>query len=247
MRNFIQESVEAYKKHVLESYENAKKGFSVIHVLIGIAIIDGQDAIDAIDDAGLRGFTAKKCLIVYERRVKQYEAFMRSHMTDKSWYLLQDYSNMAYKRIEDKVSALREACERYLDKHGESISAVLAKCETTFLLWKVAVDSFNAYFAKYEEICRVNFSKDFSYADMNAALLRWGELVDALAVKSRGIDFGHDEECVNCWLSLESVLNDEDFLDSSAMSALEANRQNFAEELESVRGKAPQSSQQSSA
>lgn len=234
MKNFIQESVEAYKKHVLESYENAKKGFSVIHVLIGIAIIDGQDAIDAIDDAGLRSFTAKKCLVAYERRVKHYETFMRSHMTDKSWYLLQDYSNMAYKRIEDKVSALREACERYLDKHGESISAVLAKCETTFLLWKVAIDSFRAYFAKYEDICRVNFSRDFSYADMSAAFLRWGELVDALAVKSRGIDFGDDEDCVNCWLSLESVLNDEDFLNGSANDALVANKQNYAEELASI-------------
>lgn len=244
VKNYVLDAVNAYygregkSTETLKCYNDAVERFSMIHILNGMAYYEAQKAVDMIDDRKLRKFLVKKYLKKYEERYEEYERFMRTHMEQSAWYLMQDYIRVCWTKIEPRVTMLRLACQDYLGKRNVANADLLAQCEASLLMWQVACDTYFVYFKTYKDLCGVDFADDFKYAEMHICHDRWLMVADELAKGAAGIDFGDDKRCVDCWNELKNTLDDNDFFNDGAVRAISLNKgllDKYKDKIEDIR------------
>lgn len=246
-KNYVLDAANAYYRkdgknaEVLKYHADAVERFTFIHVLYGMAHTESLKAIDMIDDNGMRRFILKKHLKEYEGRFEQYEHFMNTHMERSSWLLLQDYVRVCCTKIESRLLMLKIACQDYLNKLKKPKAELLGQCESALLMWDIAVSTFDAYFGMYKEKCGIDFSNDFKYADMRRCYHTWLKITDELARGVKGVDFGDDKRCSDCWVALKNTLNNVKFFDEGALQALVLNEnllEKYKNEIDSLKKEA---------
>ena len=229
MKDYVYMAAEAYYrrdgivKEIKEYYNEATDRFSMIHVLIGMAYTEALKAIDVIDDRGMRKQMIKKLLIPYEERYNAYKDHLRKNMTDDAWSLLWDYVRMANNKAEKKANLLRQACYNYLKNNGVAECKLIAQCEVAVLLWQIVVETHALFFKSYKELCGVDFSKDFAYADLKLCRDKWLLITEELSKGARGLDFNDNLRCRNAWSDLKEEIDRTDFFDEAASKALNLN------------------------
>lgn len=230
MRNFILETQYAYhyregkSEDNLKVYNDCATKFAMIHILNIIAYTEVLKAIDIIDERGMRKQVLKKMLGLYEKRYDTYVGFIRKNMKADVWPLLQDYGRLSCDNIEGKTNSMRQACYNYLKKKGVAEAKLLAQCEVGMILWKIATDTFKVYFERYFDICGVDFSKDFAYADLSLCKDWWIRITNELMKGLKGIDFNEDRRCRDAWNDLKDAMNNTDFFEDAARDALRFNK-----------------------
>lgn len=230
VKNYVLDAANAYygregkSTETLKYYNDAVERFSMMHILNGIAHSETLKAIDIIDDRNKRKFLVKKYLKKYEARYEDYERFMKIHMEKSAWYLMQDYVRVCWTKIEPRVTMLRIACQEYLDKHNVANADLLAQAEASLLMWQIACDTFFLYFKTYKDMCGVDFTHDFKYAEMHICHDSWMMVAEELAKGLVGIDFGDDKRCVDCWNALKNTLDNHDFFNEGALKAITLNK-----------------------
>ena len=210
-------------QEVKEYYNEAVDRFSMIHVLIAMAYTEALKAIDVIDDRGMRKQMVKKHLKAYDEKYDGYKDYLRAHLNDDAWALLDDYSRMALNKASYKTNLLRQACYNYLKNNGVKECKLIAQCEVAALLWQIVIETYTLFFKTYKELCGVDFSKDFAYADMTICYDKWVLLTEELAKKARGLDFNDSLRCRNAWADLKAEIDRTDFFDEAARGALNLN------------------------
>lgn len=244
VKNYVLDAARAYysksdkNSEALRYYNDAVERFSMIHILNGMAHSETLKAIDMIDDKKMRRFLVKKYLKRYEERYEQYEHFMKTHMEHSAWVLLQDYVRVCWTKIEPRAIMLRLACQDYLNKNNVANAEILAQCEASLLLWQVACDTFFLYFKTYRNLCGIDFTHDFKYAEMHVCHDSWLMLTEELAKGLKGIDFGKDKRCVDCWNAMKNTLDNHEFFNDGAIRALTLNKdllEKHKDEIEEIR------------
>lgn len=229
MRNYVGEALNAYYHkegkavEIKAIYEEAQMRFPFMHILIAMANTEAVKAIDMLDDKGMRRQLIKKYMFAYERAYDTYTAFVKRHMKDDAWALLQDYARIALNKIDYKCILLRQACRKYLMSKGVAEPSLLAQCEVAFLMWQIESDTFDLYFDTYKAKCGIDFRRDYAYADMRSCRDAWLRLINELTRNVHDIDFNDDRRCYDAWQNLKAELEDTDFFNKSAAGALELN------------------------
>jgi len=139
--------------------------------------------------------------------------------------LLQDYSRVAWSKAEKKANLLRQACYNHLKNNGLDIEEckLISQCEVALLLWTITTETYKLFFKSYKELCGVDFSKDFAYADMSICYDKWVLLTEEIAKRARGIDFNDSLRCRNAWADLKAEIDRTDFFNEAASGALNLN------------------------
>ncbi len=233
MKNYVNMAANAYYHRdgivteIKEYYNEATDRFSMIHVLIGLAYTEALKVTDYIDDNGMRKQMIKKILKPYDEKYNAYRDHLRSHMKQDAMMLLQDYSRAAWAKAAKKANLLRQACYNHLKNNGLGIEEckLLAQCEVALLLWTITTETHELYFKSYKELCGVDFSKDFDYADMTICHSSWRNLTLELAKRAKSIDFNDSLRCRNAWTDLKEEIDRTDFFDEAAREALKLNPQ----------------------
>lgn len=227
MRNFVYETANAYFhkegkiNEVKQMQEEATERFPMILILISMAYTETLKAIDAIEERNMRKHLVKMYLKKFDERYDSFHRYLRVHMNDDAWGLLWDYSRTAHNKIEGKLMLMRQACYNYLKKKDVKECKLLAQCEVALLLWQIYADTFKAYFKRYKEACGVDLSGNFAYANLSVCKDNWILVTDKLAVGTKGIDFNDDRRCVEAWNDLRNAVDNTDFFDAAAKSALD--------------------------
>lgn len=230
MRNFVSETQNAFHyregkmEENLKAYNDCATKFAMIHILNIIAYTEALKAIDIIDERGMRKQTLKMMLGKYENRFNKYINFIHRHMKADVWPLLQDYARVSGDKISGKTNNMRQACYNYLKNKGVAECKLLAQCEVGMLMWKIATDTFKAYFKGYYDLCGVDFSKDFEYADLSLCSDWWIRISEELAKGVKGIDFNENRRCQDAWTDLKAAMNNTEFFDGAAKTALQYNK-----------------------
>ncbi len=230
MRNFVLETQYAYvnregkRTDDLKAYSDCANKFAMNHVLNIIAYTESLKAIDIIDERGMRKQALKKMLGQYEKRYDSYVDFIRRNMKADVWPLLQDYGRLSCDNIAGKTNNMRQACYNYLKKKGVAECKLLAQCEVGMLMWQIATDTFKLYFEKYYDLCGIDFSKDFAYADLSLCKDWWIRVTNELTKGLNGIDFNEDRRCRDAWNDLKEAMNNTDFFENAAKAALQFNK-----------------------
>ncbi len=229
MKDYVYMATEAYYHRngkvaeVKEYYEEAIDRFSMIHVLIGMAYTETLKVIDVIDDRGMRRQMIKKLLIPFEERYNAYKDHLREHMTDEAWGLLWDYVRLANDKASNKINLLRQACYNYLKNNGVAECKLIAQSEVAVLLWQIVVETHTLFFKSYKQLCGVDFSKDFAYADMKTCRDKWLLITEELSKSARGLNFSDNLRCRNAWADLKAEIDRTEFFDDAAAGALNVN------------------------
>ena len=231
MKNYVNMAANAYYhrdgivKEIKEYYNEAVDRFSIIHVLIAMAYTEALKVTDFIDDNGMRKQMIKKILKPYDERYGAYHEHLRETMKPEAIVLLQDYSRVAWAKAEKKATLLRQACYNHLKNYGLDIEdcKLFAQCEVALLLWTITVETHELFFKSYKQLCGVDFSKDFAYADMTMCHIKWEQLTLELAKKAKGINFNDSLRCRNAWADLKAEIDREDFFNEAAKGALNLN------------------------
>ena len=100
---------------------------------------------------------------------------------------------------------------------------LIAQCDGALLLWTITTETYKLFFKSYKELCGVDFSKDFAYADMSTCYDKWLLLTEELAKRARVIDFNDSLRCRNAWADLKEEIDRTDFFDEAAKGALNLN------------------------
>lgn len=144
---------------------------------------------------------------------------MLKHMNSDAWGLLWDYVRLANDKASNKINLLRQACYNYLKNECK----LIAQSEVAVLLWLIVVETHTLFFKSYKQLCGVDFSKDFAYADMKTCRDKWFMITEELAKGARGLDFNDNLRCRNAWAELKAEIDRTDFFDEAASKALNLN------------------------
>lgn len=100
---------------------------------------------------------------------------------------------------------------------------LIAQCEGALLLWTITTETYKLFFKSYKQLCGVDFSKDFAYADMKTCRDKWLLITEELSKSARGLNFSDNLRSRNAWADLKAEIDRTDFFDEAARGALNVN------------------------
>ena len=111
----------------------------------------------------------------------------------------------------------------YLKNNGVAECKLIAQSEVAVLLWQIVVETHTLFFKSYKQLCGVDFSKDFAYADMKTCRDKWLLITEELSKSARGLNFSDNLRCRNAWADLKAEIDRTEFFDDAAAGALNVN------------------------
>lgn len=185
-----------------------------------------EKTFEMIEERGLVRHRVKKLMKVCRAFYDKYKEKMEKAMPTNTWYLLQDWCNLAQEKAEIPLAHLRYAMQDYLANQPEKHRNhdIIAQGMTAQIMSQIIHDTWNDFFKSYKALCGLNFEKDFTYADMSPYMRTFQTICDEISHGNPSVDFGNDKRCVDAFRALKNKMDNEDFFDKSAEQAVLYNR-----------------------
>lgn len=201
-------------------FDNARERFTIFHILNYIMYTEALNAFDKIEECGLMRHEVKRHKKMCDKEWERYQHTTRKSMNDDSWYLMQDYCMAAHDSIENDLILMRWSFHNYLLKLKCNNAEVISYLSVALKIADLILILWPKYFETYKRICGLDFTINFTYADMHVFIHFLKALAEALSQGNVGVDYGQDTACLNAMIVVENKMADDNFLDKAAMQAL---------------------------
>lgn len=209
----------------IKAFENCLTHTNIFHILNYMMYEEYIKTADMIDEAGLRRHNIKRAMRECERVYDAYTSYMSDNLVKEKYYLCQDYGRTAYTATEPKLQYLFiAACNLFLKKRMPR-ARLLAQCVCTAYLLETLHDTWRRFFRTYRDLCGVDFSETFRYANMDEFRRNFKTVYETLFIQSTQdeIRLADDAGCKAAMAALHNHLDDENYLDDAAIKAIRLN------------------------
>ena len=203
-----------------KAYSVCADKFLSFHVINSIIYNIASEAIDVLEEQRLFKHKIKKHWNESEKVYAHYQTYMRSNMNDESWFLLQDFCVMAWKNLERDIFTLDICVSNLLLRKKIANNNVVAKFATALLIAEILHELWGKYFKSFEDLCGVDFSPLFAYADISPMLYRLSLIYKELLPQHDDVVYHDNEDCEKALKILAKKLSDKKFLDNAARDAI---------------------------
>ena len=205
----------------MRCYENCRERFTIFHVLAYIMYTEALLAFDVLEERNMMKFHIKKHRKACEQEWVKYQTTMKRDMKDSAWYLVQDYCMAAHSSLEKEVQQLFICFHNYVLKLKMPNADILARLSIAVKIADLWESLWVRYFDTYKQLCGLDFTCNFDYADMHTFTFHLRQIALAVMPNDCTIDYTKDVVCVNAMNVLEYKIGDDNFLDDAALSALD--------------------------
>lgn len=204
---------------------------STFWVLIGTAnqcaYVAIDDAVEAMQDAGMMRHQAKQKAQQAVSEYKKYEHLVYQHYkanNDDRYYLWCDLVSRAAEKLDKDIKKLYYAVKNVIDRYNVQNSEVYAKIQTALALTSLATLLYDQLVSNYQSQTIVNISQSVSAGRLTSVERNWLSVAD---ITSKGIlpriDLSSDKACQ---LGIKVILAryaSADFLNEAAREAMRLN------------------------
>lgn len=208
-------------KTAQKCYEDARTRFTIFHVLNYIMYTEALEAFDMMEEEGLMRQDIKRSRRMCESEWTRYQNATRAMNQGDDWYLLQDYCMAAHESIDSDLTIMLLSFSNYLLKSDTPHHAIIAQLSVALKIADLLIVLWPKYFETYKNICALDFTPYFAYADMHLFIHYLKDIAERLTHNRPTIDYSKDQNCVNAMSALEYKMAKDSFLDDAAFKALQ--------------------------
>lgn len=216
----------------IDAFEQCMAHFNLFHVLNYAMYEEYMKVRDMIDELGLRRFKVKRHLKKCDAIYDAYTDFYYGHQSRETWYLMQDYGRLFYKELENKITFLFVAVDNLLLKLGFVNHKLEARsiCVEDMLI--IIEDTWNLFFETYKQLSGLDFSEEFSQADMREFARNYRVIHDDITkpnykildkLPNKSLYVINDPQCKAAMSAIRNYINDPDTMDKAAYQAIQFN------------------------
>ena len=217
----------------LEYYERARIQFIIINRVNHLLHEAMNRVYDLLEKEHRMRFSVKKFAKDAERVWLEYVRPRELSTEKEAWCTLLDHFSLMQDMMSVYEERLYVTIRDYMIRLGMRDVELLARVEIAFLIGKVAVHSFRAFFKEFEDACGCDFSQCYSRDNMQTMVKTFARMAESLCIKVctdkfdlyeiSGFDFEKNMLCKKAWDNFIDALQDEDKMDETALKAIELN------------------------
>lgn len=214
-------------------YEDARVHFIIIRRVNHILHATMLDVYDILEKRDMIRFSVKKHYQKTESLWKKYNAPIKKHSDDASWYTMQDHLNITHDMLRPRIERLFESVRDYMIRLEWRDVELKARIEVVMMIAKVAYHSFNAFFREYEKESGIDLSRCFADSSLTQMTMEFARMSDALGFRTvndkfglpdiQGFDVNASIRIRWAWDAFINDLKDDDLMDESSLQAIELN------------------------
>ena len=230
---------------LLEYYDRAKMQFIIINRVNHLVHEAMNRVYDILEKEHRMRFAVKKFHKDAERNWNDYIRPRELATPKEAWFTLLDHLSLMQEMMNVYIERLYVCLRDYMIRLGMRDVELLARVEIAFLIGKVAVHSFRAFFKEFEDACGLDFSLCYSGDNMQTMVKTFARMAESLGIKVgtdkydlyeiADFDFEKNMLCKKAWDDFIDALQDEDMMDDTALKAIEMNptvAEDFHKEVE---------------
>ena len=217
-------------------YELARTQFIVIHRINNYAYDTCLRVYDEMEKRGAMKFKAKLLYKKLDKIWHDYLKIIRDNTEEHIYYLLQDNFMLTTDVVRPYVDGVVSAIRDYLISFGVRDTQFVAEAETAIQMLKICTHSYKEFFEDYRNLCGIDFSNAFMYANMEKYNAVFLQLVSNLNLVT-GYDVFRNNRVQSAWSKMMEVIRDEDIMDEQAEKAIHLNpviEKQYNKELEAI-------------
>lgn len=230
-----------------QAFEQCLQHFNLFHILNYAMYEEYLKVSDMVDEMGLRKFQVKRRMKACEKQYEKYTDFLHSHQSKETWYLMQDYGRLFYESIEPKITFLYVAVDNLLNRLGFKRAQLLSRSMCVVYMLDIIHNTWELFFETYRQLSGLDFSTEFSYADMSVFKKNYEEVHMALTspnfhlidkLPNKALYIIEDPACKNAVTALRNAIDDTDAIDRAAYQAImysDSIRKEYEEDLARIK------------
>lgn len=218
-----------------------QREFIHMHRLNYMAYRTVQDVYDWLDDSNLLNYNVKGYWKKIERTFDTYLKLHRAKTDQPTWALVQDHVRLASDEIRPLIPELEVSIRDYLIAHRRFLQAAFQKDDVT-LLTKVQTglmfcaalrNTRKNFFADVIKKYGVDFSSDFTYADITPIGRNFVSMAEQLGVKFstdkdgdyilKGVIVDNSVRVDAAWNNIVKIVTDDELMDKLVLKAINMN------------------------
>lgn len=205
-----------------ECYEKARIQFIVIHRVNNYAYDTCIRVFDEMEKRNIMRFTAKHLCKKLDTIWNNYIGTIRENTDRSTFMLLQDNFRIATDYVRPNIDTLITAIRDYYISKGVRDTVFVAEAEAAMLLLKICTHSYKNFFIDFKEVCGVDFSSGFMYANMEQFDSVFHELCKHLGLVT-DIDIFDNCRCSSAWNDMMETIRNDELMDEAAGKAIHFN------------------------
>ncbi len=209
------------KVSLLACYEDARRRFTIFHIMNYIMYTEALEAFDMMEAEGLMRQGIKHNRKVCESEWARYQKAIRTVNDDADWYLLQDTCMAAHESVCSDLERLRMTFGNYLMKIKAPRHTLLAQLSVALKFADLILRLWPMYFKAYKNYCGRDLSKEFFYGDMHLFIHHLRNITDKLTLHCPKIDYSQDVNCNNTMAVLEYKMAEDSFIRDAVRTAMQ--------------------------
>ena len=218
-----------------------QREFIHIHRLNYMAYSTVQDMYDWLEDSHLLNYNVNGYWKKIERTFDTYLKLHRARTDQPTWNLIQDHVRLASDEVKPLVPELEVSIRDYLIAHRPGMLAVmqkddialLTKVQTGLMFCAALRNTRKNFFKDIIEEYGVDFSSDFTYADITSIGRNFVSMAEQLGVKFskdkdgdyilKGVVVDGSVRVDAAWNNIVKIVTDDELMDQLVLKAIEMN------------------------
>ena len=224
-----------------QNRHSVNQDFLEIHRLNHFVYSSIQRVCDWVEDNGMLTSNAMRYFKKIERTYSDYQSAHMKTIDLASYRTVQDHLRMAYNHVSPLIEPLENSIRDYIiSKRGKMLECgqkddviLLTKIYAALMFCAALRNTRMGFFEKRLEEYGVDFSCDYTYADIGGAARNFVWMMEQLGVKFKkdkdgdyvlsGIDFDNSVRVNSAWKKIVDVVMDVELMNQTALEAINMN------------------------
>lgn len=222
-QKFLQQISQLEK--VKEYIDSMKKSVCNLHLFNAIISDKMYDAFDLLDEEKIEGKylweDRKRCETLWNNYIKK----LKEAYSKETYSFLYDFSNNFYKSLSKDYTIFYLSVLKVFSNHNLKRKEILAHLSCALIAADIAVEAFDIFFGKYNNLIGIDVSKGYRYMRLDKLKLNLKRVQNEVFKRedSDNIDLTEDAQCQAAYETLLNNLSSDNYLDTALQTTYQLN------------------------
>lgn len=225
-RNYVIEAIksryqqEISSKHAEKTYKECVEHFTIFHVLNYCMYAESLEAFDNLEEKGLLKHRVKMLAKKCESSWNKYQSVLKKNMATDAYGLIIDCCVQAHSLLEKELMYIRVAAHNVFLAHQAPNADICARLVSAVCVGDILDKLWVSYFKFYQNLCALDFSRYFQYANIQNVYKNIKDAFDVLYSCKDDIVLVKDKAYARAYAAFGNKVSDMKFIDDAARKAI---------------------------